>query len=304
MVFHFIVSLLFVVVFNDICLVAAWNPANFSFNPGDDYQLVWQDQFENVGPVKAIINGKPAYAPNPKNWAPIVGMHIDGGLQNFTASIQNAYVQDNKLTIVALKEGLTAAMLASKNLQEFTFGVWAAKIRLPYGQGIWPAWWLVGNADKYSIWWPTCGENDILEMVGGTTRAHTNETDMNAHGTVHWNNQSNTMNPVFNKQIHQVWGTPDGSKLHDNSLVYWSEWTPTKITIGVNEFIYNEFNTIDIPESINPVWAFNGKWPYYMILNIGIGGSWPGPPDDTTVWPQLMVFDWVRVYQKKTIINK
>jgi hypothetical protein len=77
-------------------------------------------------------------------------------------------------------------------------------------------------------------------MVGGTTRGHTNETDTNAHGTVHWNNESNSMNPVFNKQIHQVWGTPDGSKLHDNSLVYWSEWTPTKISIGVNEFIYNE----------------------------------------------------------------
>jgi beta-glucanase (GH16 family) len=302
--FYFIVSLLFVVVFNDVCRVAAWDPANFTFNPGDDYQLVWQDQFENVGPVKAIINGKPAYAPNPKNWGYRTGMHIDGGIQNFTDSIQNSYVQDNQLTIVALKEGYTAAMLHSQNLQEFTFGVWAAKIRLPYGQGIWPAWWLVGNADKYSIWWPTCGENDILEMVGGTTRGHTNETDKNAHGTLHWNNESNTMNPVFNKQIHQVWGTPDGSKLHDNSLVYWSEWTPTKITIGVNEFIYNEINVANLPESINPVWAFSGKWPFYMILNIGIGGSWPGPPDDTTVWPQLMVFDWVRVYQKKANINK
>ena len=298
-----VVSLLFVIIFNEVSLVAGWNPANFSFNPGDNYELVWQDKFENVGPSKAIINGKPAYAPNPKNWAHILDFPENASLQNFTDSIYNAYVQDNQLTIAALREGYTSAMLTSKNLQEFTFGIWAAKIRLPYGQGMWPAWWLVGNGDKYGLDWPTVGENDILEMIGGNTRA--NLTDQYAHGTVHWNNQSNTMNPVFNKMIHELWRTPDGSKLHDNSLVYWSEWTQTKITIGVNEFIYNQVNITDLPESINPVWAFSGKWPFYMILNIIIGGEWPGLPDKTTVWPQLMIFDWIRVYQKKkAMINK
>jgi beta-glucanase (GH16 family) len=301
--FYFIFSLLFIVVFKDICPVAAWNPSNFSFNPGDDYELVFQDEFENVGPVKAIINGKAAYAPNPKNWGYITDFHEEGTLQNFTDSIYNSYVQDNQLTIVALKEGYTSAMLTSEYLQEFTFGIWAAKIRLPYGQGMWPSWWLVGNADKYGLDWPTSGENDIVEMVGGSTQE--NHTDQYAHGTVHWNNQSNTMNPVYNKMIHNLLKTPDGSKLHDNSLVYWSEWTPTNISIGLNEFIYNQVNTTDLPESINPVWAFSGKWPFYMILSLQIGGDWPGPPDNTTVWPQQMVFDWVRVYQKKkTIISK
>ena len=78
-------------------------------------------------------------------------------------------------------------------------------------------------------------------------------TDQYAHGTVHWNNQSNTMNPVYNKQIANVWKTPDGSMLHNNSLVYWTEWTPTNISIGVNEFIYSQINTTNIPDSINPV---------------------------------------------------
>ncbi|CAF1193089.1 unnamed protein product [Adineta ricciae] len=296
---HFIIFFLFIVIFNNVYFVVSWDPSNFTFNPGQDYELVFQDDFENVGPVKAFINGKPAYAPNPKNWAPIVGMHIDGGLQNFTNSIFNAYVQDGKFTLVALKEGLTSGMYASKNLQEFTFGIWAAKIQLPYGKGIWPAWWLLGNADKYKLKWPTCGENDILEMVGGNN-VSVNLTDQYAHGTVHWNNQSNTMKPVFNKQIHQQWKTPDDSMLHNHSLVYWTEWTPEQITIGVNEFIYSRINTTNLPESINPVWAFSGKWPFYMIINIGIGGEWPGPPDNTTVWPQLMVTDWIRVYQKKT----
>ncbi len=134
-------------------------------------------------------------------------------------------------------------------------------------------------------------------MIGGNTRV--NLTDQYAHGTVHWNNQSNTMTPVFNKRIHIEWATPDGSMLHNNSLIYQSEWTPTSISIGVNEFVYCQVNTIDLPESINPIWAFRGIWPFYMILNIAIGGSWPGPPDNTTVWPQQMVVDWVRVYQKR-----
>jgi len=300
---HLVVSLLSVAVLNGVCLCASWNPSNFSFNPGVNYELVWQDDFENVGPIQAIINGEPAYAPNPKNWAHRLGVHLDIGIENYTNSIQNAYVQNGQLTIVAMKEGYTSAMLSSYNLQEFTFGIFAAKICLPYGQGIWPAWWMVGNADKYKLWWPTAGEIDTLEMVGGNKRA--NLTDRNAHGTIHWNNESNTMNPVNNHQIPAVWETPDGSMLHNNSLVYWTEWTPTNLRIGVNEFTYSVINTTNMPESINPVWAFSGMWPFYMLLDIAIGGSWAEPPDNTTVWPQKMVVDWVRVYQqKKTILDK
>ena len=78
---HLAISLSFILLFKDFCLTVGWNPANFSFNPSANYELVWQDEFENVGPVQAIINGKPAYAPNPKNWAHIVGMHHDTGLR-------------------------------------------------------------------------------------------------------------------------------------------------------------------------------------------------------------------------------
>jgi hypothetical protein len=121
---HLTAILLFIVVFNDVCLVNSWNPSDFTFNPGDNYEMVFTDVFENVGPVQAIINGQPAYAPNLKNWAHVVGPHIDGGIQNYTNSIQNAYVKNGKLTIVAQKESLTSAFLTSQNLQEYTFGIW------------------------------------------------------------------------------------------------------------------------------------------------------------------------------------
>jgi hypothetical protein len=87
--FHLILSFLFIVIFNDIYLVISWNPTNFSFNPDDTYELVWQDEFENVGPVRAIINGQPSYAPNPKNWFHLLGIYWDGGLENYTNSIDN-----------------------------------------------------------------------------------------------------------------------------------------------------------------------------------------------------------------------
>ena len=221
------------------------------------------------------------------------------GLENYTDSIENSYVQNGQLTIVAMKEGYKSAMLTSYDLQEFTFGIFAAKIRLPYGKGIWPAWWMDGHDHRYNLHWPTTGEIDILEMWGGNTTA--NLTDQYAHGTIHWNNQSNTMNPVYNKLIGKPWETPDGSMLHNNSLVYWSEWTSTNISIGVNEFTYLVFNTTDIPKSINPVWAFSGLWPYRLLLDIAICSHPPGPPDNTTIWPQQMVVDWVRVYQQKKL---
>ena len=303
-----IVSLLVVIVSNDVCLGVGWNPSNFSFNPGHNYELVFADEFENVGPSKAIINGKPAYAPNPKNWFHEFNSTTIPGIQNYTDSIYNAYVQDNQLTFAVLKESnksYTSARLRSQNLQQFTFGIFAAKIRLPYGQGLCPAWWLLGNADKYNLTWPTAGEIDIVEMPGGNRNSTGTRSDITAHGNVHWNSKSNTMNPVANAMREGEWRTPDYSKLHNNSLVYWTEWTPDNITIGVNEFAYYHFNTTNIPNSINPVMSLNGSWPYFMILNVAVGVGWDGPPDNTTVWPQYMVVDWVRVYQqKKTIIDK
>ncbi|CAF3583242.1 unnamed protein product [Rotaria sp. Silwood1] len=290
-------SAFFIFIVSNVCSGADWNPSRFSYDPGPDYELVWQDEFENVGSVKGIINEAPVYAPNPKNWVLKTG-NINGGLQNYTNLIENAYVQNGQLMIVAMKEGYSSAMLSSVYLQQFTFGKFAAKIRLPYSKGIWPAWWLVGNAwDKYKLYWPTVGEIDILEMVGGSVWGQPG--DQIAHGTVHWNNASNAMSPLYHAVNGQMFKTPDGSKLHNNSLVYWSEWTPTNISIGINEFIYFQFNTTNIPGSINLVNAFNGMWSYYMILNIAIGGSWPGSPDNSTVWPQQMIVDWVRVDQLK-----
>jgi hypothetical protein len=136
-------------------------------------------------------------------------------------------------------------------------------------------------------------------MYGGTVGNYTG--DIIPHATLHWNNESNSMNSVYNKYVGSVWRTPDDYMLHSNSLVYWVEWTPMNITIGINEFIYFQINTTRLSESINSVVAFSGLWPYCMRLNIAITPKPPGPPDNTTVWPQQMVVDWVRDYQQKKL---
>ncbi len=145
---------------------------------------------------------------------------------------------------MTMKEGYTSTMLSTCDKQEFTFGIFAAKIRLPYGRGIWPAWWLYGRDHRYNLSWPTTGEIDIMEMWGGDNKI--NFTDQFAHATIHWNNESDSMNPLYHKYIMKQWETPDGSMLHNNSLVYWANWTPTNISIGVNEFTYFQINTTNV----------------------------------------------------------
>lgn len=298
----FKVVLISIFIVNSLSFAINWNDSTLTLNVGNNYSLVWEDDFENVGPIKAIIDGASAYTPNPKNWAYETGTTF-GGLQNYTDSIYNAYVQNNKLTIVAMKEDYKSARLNSRYLQAFTYGIFAANISLPYGQGIWPAFWLLGNGtDQHQVWSPTAGEIDILEMIGGHTEDE--KGDRIAYATIHWNNVSNTMNPVYHVAKGSQWITPDGSMLHNNSYVYWTLWNTTNIIIGIDNIIYFTFNTTNIPNSINPVYAWTGYWPFYMILNIAIGGKWPGPPDNTTIWPQKMIVDWVRVYQlNNTNIN-
>jgi hypothetical protein len=217
-------------------------------------------------------------------------------MEHYIDSIYNAYVQNNQLILTIMgPPTYNSSCLSSEDLQEFTFGVFAAKIRLPYGKGLWPAWWLVGHDHKYGLIRPTTGEIDIVEMWGGSHV--TNFTDQIAHATIHFNNQSYSMDPSIHTTMSTEWITPDNSSLHNHSLVYWVEWTPTKLNMGINEFTYFQLNTLHVPNSINPPAAFSGMFSYFLHFNIAITPH--SPPDDTNVWPQQMIVDWVRVYQEK-----
>jgi len=103
---------------------------------------------------------------------------------------------------------LTSGRITSWSRQFFTYGKFAAKIRMPYSQGMWPAWWLVGDAyNDYYFYWPTVGEIDIVEMIGGHQWGTPN--DQIAHGSVHWNNASNSMSPIIERNAGSNWNTLD-----------------------------------------------------------------------------------------------
>lgn len=240
-----------------------------TFLYSQNYTLVWSDEF-----VSDILNTA-------------VWTHETGGggwgnneLQYYTDRPDNAYVEDGKLIIEAKEESFggrnyTSARLISKNKKSFRYGKIEAKIKLPYGQGIWPAFWMMGQSYD-SVNWPYCGEIDIMELVGGAGK------DNVSHGTVHWYENG-----------HASYG---GSYVLANGIfaddyhIFGIEWTPQKIVWKVDG---NSFKEIDI----TPAGLSEFHQEFFFLLNVAVGGDWPGSPDPNTVFPQKMYVDYVRVYQ-------
>jgi beta-glucanase (GH16 family) len=252
------------------------NPASGAWTPPAGKTLVWSDEFN--GPD--IDLSAWSCETEATGWSPA----WNGEWQRYTdngAGGPNAAVSDGALVIRALKTsggngGYTSARLVTRTKRSWQYGVIVARLQLPYGQGIWPAFWLLGNAGL----WPANGEIDVMEMIGGNTGGG---SDHSTHGTIHWADPTNT---------HQYDG---GQYLNAQPLAaawhyYELEWSATLITIRFDGI---EVMTRDIATSEYEEF----RQPFYALLNLAVGGAWPGPPDTTTVFPQYMYVDWVRVYQ-------
>ena len=243
-----------------------------SFFASAQYSLVWSDEFDGT----SIDYSK---------WSHDIGHGVWGWgnneLQYYTNSANNSTVDAGHLRITARAETIgsanyTSAKLKTKDLYEFKYGKVEARIKVPYGQGLWPAFWMLGaNIDQVS--WPHCGELDLLE--------HVNNENV-VHGTHHYDNNG-----------HVFLG---GSVACDASefQVYGIEWTPTTIQWSLNGNVYYTTN-------IGPGAVSKEEFhePFYLILNLAVGGNWPGSPDGTTSFPALMEVDYVRVYQNNVSVN-
>ncbi len=249
-----------------------------SFTPtpvGTCWNLIWSDEFNGT-------------AIDPANWNFETGCSGWGNseLENYTSNTTNAYVSGGNLVINAVNTGggscgYTSARLTTKNKVHFTYGRIEARIKAPYGQGIWPAFWMLGS-DIDSTPWPACGELDIFEMVGGGSGK-----DNFNYGTAHWDNAGHAS---YGNSISTVW--PE--KLADNFHVYAIEWDSAQLRWYFDGVLYNTLNTNGASME-----EFTGK-DFYILLNIAVGGTWPGNPDGTTVFPQQMLVDYVRWYQLGT----
>src|ERR1035437_9488204 len=149
----------------------------------------------------------------------------------------------------------------------------------PEGTGIWPAFWMLGvNID--SVGWPTCGELDIMENIGKTSDQGTE------HGTMHGPGYSG------GNGIGGTYTLPGGAKLSDDFHIYAIEWTTNQIKWSLHPILFFPPPPASLPGGTT--WVFTA--PQFIILNVAVGGQWPGNPDGTTVFPQQMLVDYVRVY--------
>ena len=249
----------------------------------DKWVLVWNDEFnaDTVDPAKwAYMLGDGTLYGESAGWG-------NKELQFYTDEQANSGItddaQDDSVLYIearqdANSEAYTSAKLTTEDLFEFRFGRVEARIKAPEGKGMWPAFWTLG-ANKPDIGWPGSGEIDIMEVIG--------KQEQNLHGTLHYVDSSNG---------HDSDGgikTLAEGKYTDGYHVYAIEWTPEKIVWLVDDVQYAEVAIADdMKEFLRD---------HYLILNLAVGGDWPGSPDETTIFPKQMMVDYVRVYEDTTL---
>lgn len=239
----------------------------------EGHHLMWSDEF----------NGAAGARPDASKWSYETGDHFPNDeLETYTDSIENVY-QDGRghLVIRATKQGdrYTSGRIRTRGKFTVEYGRIEARIKIPWGQGIWPAFWMMG--DENGKPWPDCGEIDIMENIGKV------EDMPLVHGTVH--------GPGYSGKdgITHVYKTPDGKPLADRFRVYAVDWRPNRIAFYLDDHEYAEVTPASLPAGAH--WVYDH--PFYLLLNVAVGGNWPGSPGGTTVFPQKMLVDWVRVYK-------
>lgn len=242
----------------------------------EGYELIWNDEFND-----GVINSE--------NWTYETGDGTDFGLpkgwgnselQVYTNTAENSSIVEDgdvsALAITAVKNGIdeyTSAKLTTQNLFSMRFGRVEVKAKMPEGQGLWPAIWMLGD-NRDQVGWPGCGEIDIMEMLG--------DDPATTYSTLHYTNSENR------KGEDQGLKQATAASFNEAYHVYSLEWTPESLSFAVDG---ESFHDVAIDEGMKEF-----QRSFYLILNVAVGGFWPGYPDETTVFPQTMYVDYVRVY--------
>ena len=254
--------------------------------------LVWSDEFNNPTGTNA--------QPNPQVWTYDTGNSAFGNneLENYCAwgsnaascstASPNSYVgTDGSLHIVAQRTAsgtYTSARLKTQGLFSFQYGRFEMRARVPEAQGLWPAGWLMGN-NIDTVDWPACGEQDVLERV-------------NAARTPDWNEGSiHGIGFTGNRGLGTVFNFPSGHTAADWHT-YGMIWSKGKVAYYVDDptHPYMTYTTSNMKSLSGAVWPFDAGQSNYILLNLAIGGDWPGAPNASTPFPAEMLVDYVRVY--------
>lgn len=220
---------------------------------------------------------------NTNNWSYDIGGSGWGNneLEYYTNSNKNAYTTGGYLVIEARKETMgtnnyTSARMISKDKKTFTYGRIDFRAKLPKGQGVWPALWMLGN-NIGTTPWPACGEIDIMELLG--------HEPQKTYGTIHWGAAGGGSTHIGGN--YSLSSLTFNDKFHLFSL----KWEADKMTFLIDDVPFFTANK----SQVNGNYPFDK--PFFFIMNVAVGGNWPGNPDATTVFPQRMIVDYVRVFQ-------
>lgn len=224
-------------------------------------------------------------APDGAIWTNDIGTDLNGWgnneLQYYTDRPENVVVEDGMLKITAIKEAFmgssyTSARITTKGLFEQTYGRFEARIQLPWGQGIWPAFWLLGADYDEQSDWPQCGEIDIMEYRGQEPTV--------VHGSVHGPGYS--AGEAITKRFELT-----NDRFDTGFHIFGIEWGPNYINYYVDDVLYNQIT----PDDVTGEWVYDQ--PFYILINVAVGGSYVGPPGSSTSFPQTMLIDYVRIYE-------
>ena len=239
------------------------------------WQLAWSDEFDGAAGASAD-SSKWVYETGAGGWG-------NSELEYYRS--QNGVLDGvGNLVITARQEAYsgssyTSARLKTQGKKDWTYGHIESRIKIPYGQGMWPAFWLLGN-DISTNTWPGCGEIDVMENIG--------KEPTKAHGTMHGPGYSGGAGPTA------IYTLPGSGKFADDFHVFAIEWEQSVIRWYVDGALYSTKTPADIGSG--NTWVFSH--PFFILLNLAVGGGWPGNPDTTTVFPQTMTVDYVRVCQR------
>jgi beta-glucanase (GH16 family) len=237
------------------------------------YTMVWNEEFSGTTLDASIWNYETGNGSN--GWG-------NNELEYYTNSTKNSFVSNGNLIIEARKESIggfnySSARLITKDKKSFTYGRIDIRAKLPKGKGIWPALWMLGS-NITSVGWPACGEIDVMELLGNDITK--------SYGTLHYGASFATHGSKGNSY------TLSSGNFYDQFHVFSMEWKQDEVKLYVDNNLYLTVTKTDLGSNPYP---FNA--PFFFILNVAVGGNWPGSPDATTTFPQRMIVDYIRVYQ-------
>ena len=243
-----------------------------------NWNLVWEDNFD--GDSLNLENWN--YETHEPGW-------VNNELQEYTDSTDNIYVKDGELVLKAIKDETedgvkyTSGKVTTQNKRDYKYGRFEARLKVPEGQGLWPAFWMMPTDENLYGSWPRCGEIDIMEVLG-----HEPEK---AYGTIHYGNPHREQQGTY---------ILDGTTFADDYHVFSVEWEPSEMRFYIDGNLYHTVNDWYTKQEGDDEKTYPAPFdqPFYLQFNLAVGGNWPGNPDETTDFENAeLKVDYVKVYQ-------